>query len=252
MSDHRQVWETLSNLLARVEAGLETRAADGEETPSGAQAQPDTALQKLEKEIRRLGKAQFKANALAEDQGTRWEQAITNVQTARGQCDQLLETVVGERMATRERELLEAVLPALDGLENAIASGRRYLDLRDRAAGALETSTIPPTPAQAALVSPADRAKLAGWLDGLRLVRERMLAILEAGGVTPIPTVGRPFDPYLHVAVGTAAEGNGPPGTIVTEERRGYRSPAGVLRYAEVIVLRPEPEGDCPPARAGE
>jgi molecular chaperone GrpE len=80
---------------------------------------------------------------------------------------------------------------------------------------------------------------LAGWLDGLRLVRERLLAILEAGGVTPIPTVGQPFDPYLHVAVGTSGAGDGPPGTIVSEERRGYRCPAGVLRYAEVIVYRP-------------
>ena len=29
MSDRRQVWETLSNLLARVEAGMEARPAPG-------------------------------------------------------------------------------------------------------------------------------------------------------------------------------------------------------------------------------
>jgi molecular chaperone GrpE len=92
------------------------------------------------------------------------------------------------------------------------------------------------------LVSPADRDMLAGWLDGLRLVRERLLAILEAGDVTPIPTVGHPFDPYLHVAVGTTHEGDHPPGTIVEEERRGYRTPNGVLRYADVIVYRPQPD----------
>jgi molecular chaperone GrpE len=96
------------------------------------------------------------------------------------------------------------------------------------------------TPEQAILVSPADRAVLAGWLDGLRLVRERLLAILEAGNVMPIPTVGQLFDPYLHVAVGTTTEGEAPPGTIVEEERRGYRTLDGVLRYAEVIVYRPE------------
>jgi len=95
------------------------------------------------------------------------------------------------------------------------------------------------TQEQAILVSPADRAVLEGWLDGLRLVRERLLAILEAGDVTPIPTVGHPFDPYLHVAVGTTIEGDGPPGIIVQEERRGYQMPDGVLRYAEVIVYRP-------------
>ncbi len=228
MSDHRQVWETLANLLARVETGMDdTRST---------QEVGETALEELRKEVRKLGKAQFKANTLSEDQSARWEQSIASVQAAQEQRDQLLETMVGERVAARERELLEAVLPALDGLEKAITSGLRYLEVRDRAANSPNIA-----PAQAVLVSPADRAMLAGWLDGLRLVRERMLAILEEGEVTPIPTVGQLFDPYLHVAVGATTEGEGPVGTIVAEERRGYRSPTGVLRYAEVVVYRPEP-----------
>jgi molecular chaperone GrpE len=45
------------------------------------------------------------------------------------------------------------------------------------------------------LVSPADRAVLSGWLNCLTLVRERLLAILEAGGVSPIPSLGQTFDP---------------------------------------------------------
>ena len=226
MSERRQLWETLAAFLSQLER--ETDAALGKD------ARLSAALEDLKDELRKLGKAQFKANAMVEDQSARWEQVIAEAQAARGQQTQLVEQVAGERVAARERELLEAFLPALDGLESAIASGRRYLAVRDRA---VDVPSL--TPAQAALVSPADRAKLAGWLDGLRLVRERMLTILEAGGVTPIPTVGHPFDPYLHVAVGTSDAGDGPPGTIVSEERRGYRCPAGVLRYAEVIVYRP-------------
>ena len=65
---------------------------------------------------------------------------------------------------------------------------------------------------------------------------------LETGEVTPIPTVGHRFDPYLHVAVGTVPEGDGLAGTIAAEERCGYHSPAGVLRYAEVIVYQPDPK----------
>jgi len=226
MSERRQLWETLAAFLAQLEK--EADAAQDQDSRLSA------VLEELKDEVRKLGKAQFKANAMVEDQSARWEQVIAEAQAARGQQAQLVERVAGERVAARERDLLEAFLPALDGLENAIASGRRYLAIRDRAAGA---SSI--APAQAVLVSPADRAMLAGWLDGLRLVRERMLAILEAGGVTTIPTVGHPFDPYLHIAVGTSGKGNGPPGVIVAEERRGYRCSAGVLRYAEVIVYRP-------------
>jgi molecular chaperone GrpE (heat shock protein) len=222
MSARRQVWETLGELLRRVDQGLDDRPGDA-------------TLEQLQRELRKLGKAQFKANLLAEDQGARWEETLTRVQEAEEQREQLLEAVVEERVADARRELLETVLPALDGVEKAIASGRRYLSMRDRAAAAPNL-----TAEQGALVSPADRAVLAGWLDGLRLVRERLLAILEAGDVTPIPTVGQPFDPYRHVAVGTTSAGDGPAGTIVAEERRGYQTSAGVLRYAEVIVYRPE------------
>lgn len=235
MSDRRQVWETLANLLARLERDIEP--ALGENGHSGA------ALEKLEKEVRKLGKAQFKANVLAEDQVSRLKETLSSAREEQERRDELLETLIDEQAAAARHELLEAVLPALDGLEKAMASGKRYLRTRDRAANVPDL-----TSEQAVLVSPADRAMLSGWLDGLRLVRERLLAILEAGGVTPIPTVGQPFDPYLHVAVDTtaAAEDDVEPGTIVTEERRGYRSPAGVLRYAEVIVYRPEetPESD--------
>jgi molecular chaperone GrpE len=229
MSARRQMWETLTAFLAQLETEIDA-ALDKD-------ARLDTVLEELRGEIRRLGKAQFKANALAEDQRTQWEQAVSELQAAQERETRLVDEMAEGRAAARERELLEAFLPALDGLESAIASGQRYLAVRDQA-----TSASHIAPAQAVLVSPADRAVLAGWLHGLQLVRERMLAILEAGGVTPIPTVGHRFDPYVHVAVGTTAEGEGAAGIIVAEERRGYRCPSGVLRYAEVVVYRPRPQ----------
>jgi molecular chaperone GrpE len=225
MSDRRQVWETLSNLLARVEQGVDASLNGGNHGTA--------ALEKLEKEVRKLGKAQFKANVLAEDQSARWKETIAQAAEERDQRDQLLEELINEHISSAKRELLETILPALDGVENAIASGKRYLQVRDRAS---EASNI--NPQQVVLVSPADRVILSGWLDGLRLVRERLLAVLEEGGVNPIPTVGQSFDPYLHVAVGTTSEGDFATGTIVEEERRGYRSEDGVLRYAEVVVYR--------------
>ncbi len=236
MSERRIVWQTLSELLARLENGvsalLKARAAgDGALSAS---------VQVLEQEVRKLGKAQFKANVLAEKQTELWDRAVTMLKVADGpavggQDASLLEEICARREAAARHELLQTIIPALNGLENAIASGQSYLQQRDRAAGSPVLS-----PAQAALVSPVDRARLAGWLDGLRLVRERLLAVLEAGGVTPIPTVGHAFDPYLHVAVATTAKGDGPAGTIVAEERPGYRSPDGVLCYADVVVLKPE------------
>jgi len=227
MSDRRKVWQTLSDLLTRLEKDVSTSVGASE--PANVDG--------LGQEIRKLGKAQLKANILTEKQVNQWEQTMVMAQETQEQHARLLETISVEKVAAARDELLEAIIPALDGLENAMVSGQSYLEKRDKAARSSALSL-----AQAALVSPMDRAMLAGWLDGLRLVRERLLAVLEAGRITPIPTVGHPFDPYLHVAVGTTSEGDGVPGVIVAEERRGYRSPAGVLRYADVVVYRPEEE----------
>jgi molecular chaperone GrpE len=227
MSDRRQVWETLARLLQRVETSAATLSAAASDPAS------------LGQEIRKMGKTQHKANLLAEEQSAQVKQALALTQVAQEQNTRLFETLSAERAAAAQRDTLEAILPALDGIEHAIASGQRYLQTRDRAARSADL-----TPQQAALVSPADRAMLSGWLDGLNLVRERLLVILETGSVTPIPSVGQPFNPYLHVAVGTSAQlpagMNAAANIIVAEERRGYRTPAGVIRLAEVIVYRPK------------
>ncbi len=223
MSARRQVWETLSHLLQRVENATPTQPADA----AG-----------LEQEIRKLGKTQLKTNLLTEEQTTQAKQTLALAQAAQEQNARLLEALGAERAAQAQQETLEAIFPALDGLEHAIASGKRYLQTRDRAASHPNL-----TPEQTLLVSPADRAVLAGWLNGLNLVRERLLAILEAGGVTPIASVGQMFDPYLHVAVGTSTQlpdgMKASPNIIVAEEQRGYRTQTGVIRFAEVMVYRP-------------
>jgi molecular chaperone GrpE len=226
MSDRRQVWATLAALLQRLENGLSQ--------PPPSSAPPD--LDGVQKELRKLGKAQFKANTLAESQAARWQETLEALRETEAEREQLQEALSEEQRTAAQRELLEAILPALDGLEHAMESGEKYLAKRDKAA----TSPKLTDEQRTSLVSPADRAMLAGWLDGLRLVRERLLAVLEKGGVTPIPTMGRSFDPYLHRAVGTTADADAEPDTIVAEERRGYRSPDGVLRYADVIVYKPD------------
>jgi molecular chaperone GrpE (heat shock protein) len=236
MSDRRRVWATLADLLTRLEGDIITRLPA---TDSVAD------LDALEKEVRKLGKAQFKANMLAEEHAARTEKALAELDAQRVQQAELVKQLAEEKVRTASQAWLESLLPALDGLDNAIASGKRYLAARDKA-----TASPNLTPEQALLVSPADRAKLSSWLDGLRLVRERLLAVLETGGVTPIPTVGHKFDPYQHVAVATTenapTESNGSDrtllvsGMIVAEDRRGYRTADRVLRYADVVVYRPK------------
>lgn len=226
MSERRQVWTTLATLLQRLERGETTVSP------------PSPDLTPITEELRKLGKTQFKTNTLTENQLTAVQTALTQLENSQTEQAALLDMVRQAQTAQANQRLLLAVLPALDGLEQAIASGKHYLQQRDKAARLPHL-----TPQQAQLVSPADRAMLAGWLDGLRLVQERLVAVLEAGGVRRIEAVKRPFDPFLHKAVGvvtTVDDDTILPNTIVSEAWPGYQTETGVLRFAEVIVYKPE------------
>jgi len=230
MSHKRQVWKTFSELAQQLLAAAET-------PPPGLGEVGPTTPNETAQEVKRLGKAQFKANALQEAALAQLRQAVDQLSSREQEARR-------QAQADATHNLLTALLPILDGIEAAVDSGERLLAhpepnpaddrwiARHLGGGEKDNENA------ACLVLQTDRALMAAWLDGLRLVRERVLALLAEAGVEPIPTVGQPFDPYLHQAIGTAKDGAHAPGIIVAEQRRGYTGPAGVLRFAEVIVNR--------------
>ena len=80
-------------------------------------------------------------------------------------------------------------------------------------------------------------SNLAGltWLDGLRLIYRKLLALLEAAGVRQIQADGQQFDPRIHEAV---AHIDGEEGKVLSEVQRGYMLHDRVLRPAMVVVGR--------------
>lgn len=109
-------------------------------------------------------------------------------------------------------------------------------ELRRFSSGALIINLLP-------LVDDFERAfasidsNLAGltWLDGLRLMYRKLLALLEASGVRPIDSDGQAFDPRYHEAV---AHVDGEEGKVLSEVQRGYMLHDRVLRPAMVVVGR--------------
>ena len=57
---------------------------------------------------------------------------------------------------------------------------------------------------------------------GLRTMQRRLASVLEAHGVTPFASVGEPFDPAAHEAVGTMQSDQQEVGTVLDELSRGY------------------------------
>ena len=74
--------------------------------------------------------------------------------------------------------------------------------------------------------------------EGLQAIQRRLLALLEAQGVTPFRSLGEVFDPALHEAIGSAPSENRQPGSVADELQRGYRMGDEVLRPARVRVAQ--------------
>ena len=71
------------------------------------------------------------------------------------------------------------------------------------------------------------------WIDGIRLIYNKLKAILEAQGLAEIKAKGELFDPHLHEAV-TRQEGE--EGKVVEEVRKGYKLKDRVIRPSLVVV----------------
>jgi molecular chaperone GrpE len=115
-------------------------------------------------------------------------------------------------------KLLEAFLPTVDNLERALS------------------------------VATEEDNKL---VEGIRMVTRDFLGALAKHGITPIPAVGRPFDPAVHDALQQVDSPDHAPGVVVQEFEKGYLRGERLLRPARVIVAGPGSTGE-PPADVGD
>jgi molecular chaperone GrpE len=74
------------------------------------------------------------------------------------------------------------------------------------------------------------------FLSGVDLIYKQLNGVLEALGVTPIVSVGEPFNPHIHEAVVTEATNEYEPDTVMQEIVAGYRLGDKLIRPALVKV----------------
>jgi molecular chaperone GrpE (heat shock protein) len=171
----------------------------------------------VEEHLARLAREQFKANTLTEN-----ALGVAKAALARTSPEQspAVESASQVMPPIPNLRLLEAIMPILDSIEAALASGQTQCDqMADERA----------------------REILMGWLEGQRLLRDRLLALFDKENVRPIESIGQVFDPYRHVAVETVYDPLRATGTIIEERRRGYETDQRVLRFAQVIVTTNQP-----------
>ena len=89
-----------------------------------------------------------------------------------------------------------------------------------------------------AILAARDAGDLTGILEGIEIVYQELLRVLEKNGVERIETVGEPFDPEIHEAVAVSPHPDYPADTVVEEVRAGFVKGGKLLRPASVIVAQ--------------
>lgn len=250
MRDDESAADLLTPLYERLD-GIERRLSDLSNDIQCLRAEPtsDTegvsqfkeALAGLEKQISRAGREQLKANSLAETQIELMQaamEALRAVEERRNDETTALREQIRVAQGNARLDLVRAMFPIIDSLDEAIRSGERLLEQY----APLHTPTTL-FERMRARMQPANRedidlrAAMSSWLVGLTFVRQRMLDLLIAEGVHPIPAEGQPFDPHLHMVLDVVPSSpERPAGAIAAEIRRGYMHGNRVLRHAEVAV----------------
>jgi molecular chaperone GrpE (heat shock protein) len=235
-------------------------------------------LTELAHTITRLGRTQFKSNTLSETKEQQIERSLTTLQELlthrqqrQDQEEQRLQAQLHKGQRAARGELAAELLPALDSVELALASGQGLVAQQRQEIAAWEQQQAraifqeerpPPAPGlwqtfRRTFAAPAPPVSsppqelcrlpeavtttpdvLEAWLQGLTLVRDRFLAVLTAEGIEVITALDTPFDPRLHVAVQAETRDDVAPNTVIRVVRQGYRQQQRVLRYAEVVVAR--------------
>lgn len=72
-----------------------------------------------------------------------------------------------------------------------------------------------------------------GWYKGIEMSINQMQQALKDSGLTPLETVGQPFDPEKHEAI---AQGPGNKDEVVEEFEKGYSLGDFIIRHAKVKV----------------
>ena len=114
------------------------------------------------------------------------------------------ERVAGDRIQQQKKSLFKNILEVMDNVERALA----YQDTMDK-------EQLQQT---------------------LRMLMWQMNEVLRSEGLTPIPTIGETFNPYVHEAVEAIESGEQPDNTILEELRKGYTLGEETLRPARVKV----------------
>ncbi|MDX2230363.1 MAG: nucleotide exchange factor GrpE [Leptolyngbyaceae cyanobacterium bins.349] len=173
---------------------------------------------------------------------TTLQQAVESLQAEKEQLQQQLATRQPSDAAQPEQKnLWRDLLTVLDAMDQAAAHWQSQLD--ELAIAQPPQAIAQPfwkqwfqPAAQPANTTDTWREVLVSNQQGIELIRRSLLEVLKQRQVTPMDTLGKPFNPAIMYAIGRQESASGPENTVIQEVVRGYWWGDRVLREAQVIV----------------
>jgi molecular chaperone GrpE len=169
-------------------------------SPEGTPEQLQERISELESQVAELEAALTTSRQEAASNWDKYLRQVAEMDNFRKRQEKMRE----DRIKRYKKDLLEKVVAVMDNLERAIS----YQDTMNRE----------------------------GLQQGMRMVQWQLNEMLRGEGLTPVPTVGQPFDPHVHEAVETVEVANQPEGMVVEEVQKGYMLGEDMLRPARVKV----------------
>src|SRR5262245_58528814 len=174
------------------------RSSEAQEAASsaGASTAPDAA-DRVEEDLDELGATKQER-----------DEYLELAQRTRADFDNYRKRVAketSEALARGKADLARTLLPALDNLERALATGQ-------------------------------DASAHGALVEGVGMVRDELHSRLEDAGVESFDPTGEKFDPQVHEALSMRPAEGGEAGIVVETVERGYRLNGQVLRPAKVVV----------------
>lgn len=168
-----------------------------------AQANPPTSAgvaESAEKQIAELEIQLAQAKQEAMENWNKYLRERADMENFRKRQERLM----GDRVQRQKKELFQKILAVMDNVERALA----YQDTMDKQ----------------------------GLQQALRMLLWQLNEVLRGEGLTPVPTVGETFNPYVHEAIEAVEDSDKPEGTVVEEVLKGYKLGDETLRAARVKV----------------
>jgi len=130
-----------------------------------------------------------------------WHRSVAEMENVR---KRMLREIDQERQY-RSLPIVRDLLPVIDNLTRAVQAAEKAQDVEQ-------------------------------LVQGIKMVLQQFDETLARHSITPIPTVGEPFDPNLHEAVLQQPNADQPPMTVLMEVEKGFKMHDRVVRPSKVIV----------------